>query len=69
MPLGQGVGTAGDPVPPGSDQNRARLPAPGQGCLKPRPAVVLAAGDVREFPDQGPALGGHETSGARLLGF
>ncbi len=42
------------------DQHGAQLPTPRQGCLEARTAVVLAAGDVGELGDQGPALRLHK---------
>jgi hypothetical protein len=62
------VGATGDPVQPGSDQDRPQLSASSQGGLKPWPAVILAAGYVGELPDQRPALDGDKSADTGLLG-
>jgi hypothetical protein len=56
-----------DPIQSCSHHHRSKLPAPHQGSLEARTAVVLAAGDVGELSDQRPALVGHEGADRRLL--
>lgn len=67
--LRQRVRPARDPIQPRCNQHRAQLPAAGQRCLKARPPVVLAGGDVGEFRHQRPALRSDEGANAGLLGL